>query len=148
MAAILSSLGVAGPALVVTGAPDQQVVRAAHNLERVWTTPVNLLNAHDLLRFGTVVMTVDAARRAEEMWAVEPHGRRGKSAEGTPVRLRVLQRRIKKDAPPGAGAPESSESAIATGEAPTPEAPARQRAPRRPPAEPAESGPGGSGVAE
>ncbi|MSQ06274.1 MAG: 50S ribosomal protein L4 [Dehalococcoidia bacterium] len=152
MAAILSSLGVAGPILVVTGAPDQQVVRAAHNLERVWTTPVNLLNAHDLLKYATVVMTVDAARRAEEMWSVEPHGHRGKAFEGTPMRLRVLQRRIKKTAAPAEATIESSDGAIATGEAPA--APARQRAPRRrlvaePAAEPAaESGEAGSGVAE
>jgi large subunit ribosomal protein L4 len=148
MAAILASLGVAGPALVVTGVPDRQVVRAAHNLDRVWTTPVNLLNAHDLLRFGTVVMTLDAARRAEELWAVEPHGRRGKVAEGAPVRLRVLQRRIKKDASPAAAAPQASESAVATGEAPA--APARPRAPRRRPAgdAPAQSGEAGSGAAE
>lgn len=148
MAAILSSLGVAGPILVVTGAPDQQVVRAAHNLERVWTTPVNLLNAHDLLKYATVVMTVDAARRAEEMWSVEPHGHRGKAFEGTPMRLRVLQRRIKKTAGSAEVTIESSDGAIATGEAPA--APARQRAPRRRlVAEPAaESGEAGSGVAE
>lgn len=153
MAVILGSLGVVGSALVVTGAPDQQVVRAAHNLEKVWTLPVNLINAHELLRFGTVVMTVAAVRRAEEMWSVDPHGRRGKPSEETPVRLRVLQRRIKKQEPAAApqpsgpaapaspGAPRipsaegrsrarvTDEAVTATDEAPA--TPPRQRAPRR-----------------
>jgi large subunit ribosomal protein L4 len=149
MAGILASLGVSGPALVVTSRPDHQVVRAAHNLERVWTLPVNLLNAHELLRFGTVVMTVDAVRRAEELWSVEPHGRRGPVGGETPVRLRVLQRRVKKaEAEPAAAlaapeaeaaaapaarrggrgrAQETAEAAAAPEEAPAP----RARAPRR-----------------
>ncbi|HLF05176.1 MAG TPA: 50S ribosomal protein L4 [Dehalococcoidia bacterium] len=149
MSSILSNLGVTGSALVVTGQPDQQVVRAAHNLDKVWTVPVNLLNAHDLLRFGTVVMTVDAARRAEELWSSEPHGHRGKVAEAEPVRLRVLQRRVKKEAPAAAETPEASamaaapEAAEASG---APAAPARQRAPRRrPAAEATETGEGGAG---
>ena len=149
MSSILSNLGVTGSALVVTGQPDQQVVRAAHNLDKVWTVPVNLLNAHDLLRFGTVVMTVDAARRAEELWSSEPHGHRGKVAEAEPVRLRVLQRRVKKEAPAAAETPEASamaaapEAAEASG---APAAPARQRAPRRrPAAEATEAGEGGAG---
>jgi len=146
MSSILSNLGVTGSALVVTGQPDQQVVRAAHNLDKVWTVPVNLLNAHDLLRFGTVVMTVDAARRAEELWSSEPHGHRGKVAEAEPVRLRVLQRRVKKEAPAAPETPEASAMAAAPAAAEAPAAPARQRAPRRrPAAEATETGEGGAG---
>jgi large subunit ribosomal protein L4 len=144
MSVILSNLGVAGSTLVVTGQSDQQVVRAAHNLDKVWTVPVNLLNAHDLLRFGTVIMTVDAVRRAEDLLSVEPHGHRGKIPEGAPVRLRVLQRRIKKEAPAAAETPDTSAVAVAPPEASA--APARQRAPRRrAPEAAAETGEAGAG---
>ncbi|MBM3942867.1 MAG: 50S ribosomal protein L4 [SAR202 cluster bacterium] len=89
MASVLKNLGVSGSALVVTRQSDQQVARAAHNLEKVWTLPVNLLNAGELLKYGALVMTVDAARQAEQLWAVEPHGRRGAVKEGTPFRMKV-----------------------------------------------------------
>lgn len=144
MSVILSNLGVAGPTLLVTGQSDQQLVRAAHNLDKVWTLPVNLLNAHELLRFGTVVMTVDAVRRAEDLLAAEPHGHRGKIPQGVPVRLRVLQRRIKKEAP-AAETPEPSAVAMAT-PAEASGASARQRAPRRrAPEAAAETGEAGAG---
>jgi hypothetical protein len=57
---------------------QERVFRASHNLEKVWTLPVNLLNAHDLLRRETLIMTVAAARQAEEMWA-SPLGHRQRS---------------------------------------------------------------------
>jgi len=80
MAQLLDRLGISGSALVVTQNPQENVIRAAHNLKKVWTLPVNLLNADELLRRGTLVLTVDAARQAEKLWAVEPHGRRGQRA--------------------------------------------------------------------
>ena len=75
MVSLLDNLGVTGSTLVVTQDSQGMVVRAAHNLEKVWTLPVNLLNAHDLLRRETVIITVAAARQAEEMWAA-PLGHR------------------------------------------------------------------------
>jgi large subunit ribosomal protein L4 len=77
MVALLDKLGISGSALVVTREPESEVIRAAYNLKNIWTLPVNLLNAHELLRRDTVIMSVAAARWAEHMWAVEPHGRRG-----------------------------------------------------------------------
>ena len=77
---LLHKLGVSGSALVVTREPEEAVVRASRNLKNIWTLPVSLLNAHELLRRETVIMTVAAARWAEDMWAVEPHGRRGRRA--------------------------------------------------------------------
>ena len=79
MVELLNSLGISGSALMVTRESTQQVVRAAHNLKKVWTLPVNQLNAQELLSRETVIMTLEAARWAEETLAVEPHGRRGSS---------------------------------------------------------------------
>src|SRR5918992_3236269 len=73
MADLLDNLGVTGSVLLVTQEPEADVIRAARNLKNIWTLPVNLLNALDLLRRETLIMTVGAARRAEEMWAGSPH---------------------------------------------------------------------------
>ena len=77
MAQLLQNLSVAGSALVVTMSSDRNVVLAAHNLKKIWTIPVNQLNAQELLARDMVIMTVEAARWAEETLAAEPHGRRG-----------------------------------------------------------------------
>ena len=74
---LLQNLGVAGSALVVTVGTDQNLVFAANNLKKIWTLPVTQLNAEELLSRETVIMTVEAARWAEESLALEPHGRRG-----------------------------------------------------------------------
>ncbi len=87
MVELLNSLGVSGSALMVTREALPSVVRAAHNLQKVWTLPVAQLNAQELLSRETVIMTLDAARWAEETLAVEPHGRRG--AGGRPAAAAV-----------------------------------------------------------
>jgi large subunit ribosomal protein L4 len=73
MAELLDNLGVTGSILLVTQEPEEGVIRAARNLKNIWTLPVNLLNAHDLLRRETLIMTVAAARRAEDLWAKNPY---------------------------------------------------------------------------
>ena len=69
MTAILGRLGISGPALIVTKEPDRPVILSARNLDRVRTLPADNLNVGDLLGHTHVVMTVDAMRRAEELWA-------------------------------------------------------------------------------
>jgi hypothetical protein len=77
MAQLLENLSVAGSALVVTKGTDTQVVLAASNLKKIWTLPVEHLNALELLSRDVVIMTVEAARWVEESLANELHGRRG-----------------------------------------------------------------------
>jgi len=77
MVELLNSLGISGSALMVTREPLHPMIKAAHNLQKVWTLPVALLNAQELLSRETVIMTLEAARWAEETLALEPHGRRG-----------------------------------------------------------------------
>ena len=77
MAQLLENLAVSGSALVVTKGTDRDVVLAAHNLQKIWTIPVHQLNAQELLARDVVIMTVEAARWAEESLAADPHGRRG-----------------------------------------------------------------------
>ena len=77
MAQLLANLEVAGSALVVTKGTDRDVVLAAHNLKKIWTLPVEQLNAQELLARDVVIMTVEAARWVDETLSTEPHGRRG-----------------------------------------------------------------------
>ena len=75
MVSLLDGLGLSTNILVVTESSDANVARAGRNLKRVWTLPVNQLNAHELLRRGTVLITVDALKRGEAMWSATPDRR-------------------------------------------------------------------------
>ena len=78
MTALLDRLNISGSALVVTLGTDQDLVRAAGNLKKIYTLPVNQLNAEKLLSRDMLIITVAAARWAEDTLASEPHGRRGR----------------------------------------------------------------------
>ena len=80
MIEILRNLGLSSSTLIVTSEPQEQVVRSARNLQKVWTLPVSLLNAEQLLKRDSVIMTVAAVRRAEELWAVNRSRRVARSA--------------------------------------------------------------------
>jgi large subunit ribosomal protein L4 len=82
MIELLERLNVSGSAVVVTRDSEQKVVRAAGNLKKIYTLPVNQLNAEVLLSRDILVLTVEAARWAEETLASEPHGRRGRKFAG------------------------------------------------------------------
>ena len=71
MIRLLATLGVTSPALIVTSAPQKDVILSARNLGRVKTLPAPQLNALDLLQHDRVVMTEEAVRRAESLWALD-----------------------------------------------------------------------------
>ena len=83
MVDLLRNLGVTGSALLVTQGSEPAVVRAAHNIGKIWTLPVNQLNAQELLSRETLVITLEAVRWAEESLASDPHGRRGGGSAGS-----------------------------------------------------------------
>ena len=62
MAQLLENLSVSSSALVVTKGTDRYVVQAASNIQKIWTLPVEQLNAQELLSKDLVIMTVEAAR--------------------------------------------------------------------------------------
>lgn len=68
MAGILVALGVDSSALIVTGKPEENVVKSARNLAGVKTLPANILNVVDILTYKRLLMTEAAVRRAEELW--------------------------------------------------------------------------------
>ena len=68
MVNVLDALDARPSALLVLDHPDQSLMRCARNIPKIKLLPVGLLNALDLLNHRKVVMTVDAVRRAEEIW--------------------------------------------------------------------------------
>jgi len=71
MTKVLASLGITTPALIVTVSSQADVIRAAHNIGRVKTLPAPQINTVDLLHHDRVIITAEAVRRAEELWALE-----------------------------------------------------------------------------
>ena len=67
MKRLLENLGIAGSVLVVTRDADRDVVRAGGNLKQVWSVPSDLVNANDVLKRETVLITVDGIRRIAEL---------------------------------------------------------------------------------
>ena len=69
MASVLAALGVTGSALVVMPDANADIARTVRNLPRTKAVRADLLNVLDLLRYDAVVMTPDAVRRTDELWA-------------------------------------------------------------------------------
>ena len=71
MVGLLQNLGVSRSTLIVTRETNENLVRSAHNIDRVWTLPVRLLNAYELLRRDGVIMSVEAVQEAQILWEDE-----------------------------------------------------------------------------
>jgi len=54
--------------LIVTKDSDHNVVYSARNLQKIRTLPAPLLNVLDLIKYQKLLITVDAIRKAEELW--------------------------------------------------------------------------------
>ena len=67
--AILKNLNVEKKALIVTGDMDANVVRASNNLQKVKATNIGELNVYDLVSGGKCVITLDAVKKLEEVYA-------------------------------------------------------------------------------
>jgi large subunit ribosomal protein L4 len=68
MVRVLSALKAEMPVLLVADGADADTLRAARNIPKLSMLPAALLNSVDLLRHRGVVMTLDAVRKAEELW--------------------------------------------------------------------------------
>ncbi len=71
--AALRNLNVSSPALLVTAEPEQSLIQSAHNVPRVKTLPARYINVGDLLAHRKLVITLDAVRAAEDIWAKTGH---------------------------------------------------------------------------
>jgi large subunit ribosomal protein L4 len=67
MKQVLENLNITGSVLVVTEEAQQNVARAGGNLKQVWTLPSDLVNANDVLKRQTLLITVGSVRRIAEL---------------------------------------------------------------------------------
>ena len=69
VAALLKALNIDKRALIVTAEKDEAVVRSSNNIEGVTATTAELINVYDLLAHTKCVITADAVRKLEEVYA-------------------------------------------------------------------------------
>ncbi len=68
MTALLKALGIESSTLIATENVQDVVVKSARNLSRVKTSPANLLNVLDLLKYDTLLLTEPAVQQVESLW--------------------------------------------------------------------------------
>ena len=56
-------------ALVVLNDMDQNVILSARNIPTVKTAQTNNINVYDILKYDTLVVTTDAVKTIEEVYA-------------------------------------------------------------------------------
>ena len=69
VARILSNLKVEGKAVILLPEKDEIVQKSARNIEGIKTSLVNTINAYDLLKYKKLILTVDAVKKIEEVYA-------------------------------------------------------------------------------
>ena len=69
MVKVLSNLKVDGKALVMLPEKNEKVQKSARNIEGVKTTLVGTINVYDLLKYNKLVVTLDAVKKLEEVYA-------------------------------------------------------------------------------
>ncbi len=74
MAGILNALGVNSTALVVAPQPGENVIKSTRNIAGIEIMPAGMMNVVDLLNHKKLVITVEAVRKADELWGEKPAG--------------------------------------------------------------------------
>ena len=69
MIKVLEATGAAKKALIVTAEKDENVVRSAANIPGVQTTIVTQLNVYDIVNHTSFIVTQEAAKKIEEVYA-------------------------------------------------------------------------------
>ncbi len=69
MISALNNLKVEGKTLIVLPEKNENVQKSARNIEGVKTSLVNTINVYDLLKYNKLVLTVDAVKNLEEVYA-------------------------------------------------------------------------------
>ena len=69
MAKFLKGFELKNSTLLVLPGRDESIIRAANNIEKLETSYVNTLNVYDVLKAGKVILTQDALKGVEEVYA-------------------------------------------------------------------------------
>ena len=65
----LNNLKVEGKSLILLAEKNENVQKSARNIEGTKTSLVNTINVYDLLKYNKLVLTVDAVKSLEEVYA-------------------------------------------------------------------------------
>jgi len=68
---ILRAVGIERSALVVTAQTDRAILASLRNLPKTKTLPAAYLNVVDMMNHQSILMTEEAVRIAEQLWAVK-----------------------------------------------------------------------------
>lgn len=66
---ILKNINASKKALVVTAENNENVIRSARNIQGVATATVNTINVYDILKYDSFIITTDAVKKVEEVYA-------------------------------------------------------------------------------
>lgn len=69
MKKVLANLKADKKALIVMAEKDSNVIRSANNIPNVATTLVNTINVYDILKYNSFIITKEAVKRVEEVYA-------------------------------------------------------------------------------
>ncbi len=69
MVKVLRNLGATRKALILVAEKDETLLRASHNIPGVTIALVNTINVYEILRHDAFILTQDAVRQAEEVYA-------------------------------------------------------------------------------
>ena len=69
MVTALNNLKVEGKTLIMLPEKNENVQKSARNIEGVKTTLVNTVNVYDLLKYNKLIITLDAVKKLEEVYA-------------------------------------------------------------------------------
>ena len=69
MAKVLGNFELKGNTMLVLPGRDETIVRASNNIEKLQTSYVNTLNVYDILKAGKIILTQDALKGVEEVYA-------------------------------------------------------------------------------
>lgn len=75
LVALMDALGITTTTTLVTENSELDVSRAGRNLKQVWSLPVSQLNAHEILKRTTLLITADALKSGEALWSGRPDRR-------------------------------------------------------------------------
>lgn len=69
MKKVLANLKADRKALIVMAEKDANVIRSANNIPNVATALVNTINVYDILKYNSFIITKEAVKRVEEVYA-------------------------------------------------------------------------------
>ncbi len=69
MVQVLNKLNASKKALIVTAEKNENVIRSSKNIPNVQTTIVNNLNVYDILKYDSFIITKEAVKKVEEVYA-------------------------------------------------------------------------------